>query len=171
MTSNSPKDHPPRLLPRGPRKFDIKYFPGLEAHSEVVELYRQRFTEAEEQRSADYRQSSLDTHLGSDGLQSPPVISIIGPRGTGKTSAILSLIEHLHSINTQDLIIFQPIDPLRFANADRLVNWVLAALDPEVRRVTEALRHGCGGSPSIAVDTATVSALCWSPPITSSISV
>lgn len=66
------------------------------------------------------------------------VFSIIGKRGTGKTSAIFTLkkmIEEKNSKeNTQDLLL-PIIMPELFAGKDGILDWILAGLEEEVFRI------------------------------------
>ncbi|MEO5373965.1 MAG: hypothetical protein H7840_06740 [Alphaproteobacteria bacterium] len=122
-----------RPLPRGARVLPLDRLPGLEKLLDVVKVYRDRFQELERHEG-----NTNDPFGDLQQFHFHPVISILGGRGTGKTSALLTLLYNLRKNNSSDLILMPPLDPHRFVSNDRLINWLLAILETRVRK----LAHG-----------------------------
>jgi hypothetical protein len=121
-------------LARGPRVLPEVRFPWITTAVETIETFRAQYAYLEQQ----------DDHDPETGLPRPefhfqPVLSILGPRGSGKTSALLTLLARLRRAHPADLIL-DPLDPHRFLDDDRILYWFLAALGPYVRRIGEVER-------------------------------
>jgi len=135
---------PSSKLARGARVLQPECFPWLDDALATLDLYRLRFAELEatEQRE---RLGSSGEHWSKPFLFHP-VISIFGPRGSGKTSALLTLLERIRQRLPGDLIL-PIIDPHRFVPGDRVLYSFLAALQPIVERFTGGASHEWMGPP------------------------
>lgn len=109
---------------RGPRALPRESFPWLVdgQAKRVIKCFRERYQSFENSAESNDRGSKLPPPNFT------PVISIMGVRGSGKSSALLTLMEELKEGNEVDLILDRPLDPHRFLQGDMTINWLLAAI-------------------------------------------
>lgn len=120
---------------RGPRVLPETEFPWLDSAVQAVDKYRKQFEELE--RIGRSRVEGDCTNLLDQQLYHfHPVISIFAPRGMGKTTALLTLLDQLKKKCPTDIVL-APLEPHRFMQEDRILYWFLAALKPYVDKLSQ----------------------------------
>jgi hypothetical protein len=120
----------PSALGRGARVLPRESFPWLPDALQTIERYRRRFLEIEEAGGPQTRPTAATEHRARPFLFHP-VLSIFGPRGSGKTSALLTLLDEIQRSDHRDLVL-PIVDPHRFVQDDRVLFAFLASLKPLV---------------------------------------
>ena len=67
-----------------------------------------------------------------------PILSLVGPRGSGKSTYLLTLVERLFREGRD--VVLSPIDPHRFASRDSLLSWIMEELGEVIDRLEEKIR-------------------------------
>lgn len=132
---------------------DLKNFPWLQEKIPLLKTYRDRFQKAECLQNTQDNDSCRSVGGNPYPLHSVSVISLLGGRGTGKTTNLIRLLTHLRDLNPQDLVLLPPLDPHHFAPGDTTLSWFIAKLQQVLEQLNRVSPKGKRPPPHCAPST------------------